>query len=58
LSSNLGDSTAWNPQGLFRQLMGLLYLYLSQLDFFFFNRPYNPWWVLASAGLIIFKKIF
>jgi len=27
LSWNLGASTAWNPQGLFRPVMGLLYLF-------------------------------
>jgi hypothetical protein len=26
LSRNLGASTSWNPQGLFRPVMGLLYL--------------------------------
>ena len=29
LSWNLGISTSWNPQGLSRPVMGLLYLYLS-----------------------------
>jgi len=29
LSWNLGASTYWNPQGLFRPVMGLLYLYLN-----------------------------
>jgi hypothetical protein len=28
LSRNLGASTSWNPQGLSRPVMGLLYLYL------------------------------
>jgi hypothetical protein len=28
LSSNLGASTSWNPQGLSSSVMGLLYLYL------------------------------
>jgi hypothetical protein len=28
LSCNLGASTSWNPQGLSRPVMGLLYLYL------------------------------
>jgi hypothetical protein len=27
LSRNLGASTSWNPQGLSRPVMGLLYLY-------------------------------
>jgi hypothetical protein len=31
LSINLGVSTSWNPQGLSRPVMGLLYLYLLQL---------------------------
>ena len=31
LSWNLGASTSWNPQGLSRPLMGLLYLYLLPL---------------------------
>jgi hypothetical protein len=29
MSWNLGASTSWNPQGLFRPVMGLLYLYLT-----------------------------
>jgi hypothetical protein len=29
-SWNLGASTSWNPQGLSRPVMGLLYLYLEQ----------------------------
>jgi hypothetical protein len=29
---NLGASTSWNPQGLSRPVMGLLYLYLYQND--------------------------
>jgi len=28
LSWNLGASTSWNPQGLSRSVIGLLYLYL------------------------------
>jgi len=28
LSCNLGASTTWNPQGLYRPVMGLLYLYV------------------------------
>ena len=31
LSWNLGASTSWNPQGLSRPVMGLLYLYLLAL---------------------------
>jgi len=31
LSSNMGASTSWNPQGLSRPVMGLLYLYLYLL---------------------------
>ena len=31
LSCNLGTSTSWNPLGLFRPVMGLLYLYLYQI---------------------------
>jgi len=31
LSWNLGSSTSWNPQGLSRPVMGLLYLYLYLL---------------------------
>jgi len=31
LSSNLGASTSWNPQGLSRPVMGLLYLTCSNL---------------------------
>jgi hypothetical protein len=29
LSRNLGASTSWNPKGLSRPVMGLLYLYLT-----------------------------
>jgi hypothetical protein len=29
LSKNLGASTSWNPKGLTRPVMGLLYLYLT-----------------------------
>jgi len=32
LSWNLGASTSWNPQGLSRPVMGLLYLYILCLD--------------------------
>ena len=32
LSWNLGASTSWNPQGLSRPVMGLLYLYLLLVD--------------------------
>jgi hypothetical protein len=32
LSWNLGASTSWNPQGLSRPVMGLLYLYLIVHD--------------------------
>jgi hypothetical protein len=28
LSKNLGASTSWNPKGLSRPVMGLIYLYL------------------------------
>jgi hypothetical protein len=35
LSWNLGASTSWNPQGLSRPVMGLLYLYL-------YNKFYTP----------------
>jgi hypothetical protein len=31
LSRNLGTSTSWNPVGLSRPVMGLLYLYLYVL---------------------------
>jgi len=30
VSWNLGTSTTWNPQGLSRPVMGLLYLYLRK----------------------------
>jgi hypothetical protein len=29
LSINLGASTSWNPKGLSRPVMGLLYLYVN-----------------------------
>jgi hypothetical protein len=32
LSWNLGTSTSWNPQGLSRPVMGLLYLFICKLD--------------------------
>ena len=39
LSCSLGASTSWNPQGLSRPVMGLLYLYVQQnkLSFLAFN---------------------
>jgi hypothetical protein len=30
LYGNLGASTSWNPQGLSRSVMGLLYIYLLE----------------------------
>jgi len=32
LSWNLGASTSWNPQGLPRPVMGLIYLYLLEFN--------------------------
>jgi len=32
LSYNLGGSTSWNPQGLSRPVMGLIYLYGKYLQ--------------------------
>jgi hypothetical protein len=40
LSWNVGASTSWNPQGLFRPVTGLLYLYLSSILVF---QMYNIW---------------
>jgi hypothetical protein len=47
LSWNLGASNSWNPQGLSRPVMGLLYLYLEaknwyliMLDFRIFDRDF------------------
>jgi len=37
LSWNLGASTSWNPQGLSRPVMRLLYLYATSSDYWF------PW---------------
>jgi hypothetical protein len=44
LSRNLGDSTSWNPVGLSRPVMGLLYLYLYTLKIrkFVGNKHRNP----------------
>jgi hypothetical protein len=33
LSRNLGASTSWNPQGLSKPVMGLLYLYGKMPEF-------------------------
>jgi hypothetical protein len=33
MSSNLGASASWNPQGLSRPVVGLLYLYLKLASF-------------------------
>jgi hypothetical protein len=33
LSKNLGPSTSWNPKGLSRPVMGLLYLYLKVITY-------------------------
>jgi hypothetical protein len=32
LSRNLGASNSWNPVGLFRPVMGLLYLYITETE--------------------------
>jgi len=42
LSGHLGASTSWNPQGLSRPVMGLLYLYLA---FLIYENPTN-WLVI------------
>jgi hypothetical protein len=31
LSKNLGASTSWSPKGLYRPVMGLLYLFMSAI---------------------------
>jgi len=38
LSWNLGTSPSWNPQGLCRPVMGLLYLYLFLCIFFYHHQ--------------------
>jgi hypothetical protein len=42
LSRNLGASTSWNPQGLFRPVMELLYLYYVNVVSFTPRPPYHP----------------
>jgi hypothetical protein len=38
LSRNLGASTSWNPKGLSRSVMELLYLYYHVLNFVNFEK--------------------
>ena len=47
LSWNLGTSTSWNPLGLFRVVMGLLYLLPQNLpESLEERRIYSPWtWI-------------
>jgi hypothetical protein len=47
LSRNLGASTSWNPQGLSRPVMGLLYLYNITL-----NTPtcFDPQGIIIREG--------
>jgi hypothetical protein len=49
---NLEASTSWNPQGLSRPVMGLLYLYLPQ----FFTDPGENIHVTAPR-IVSFPKI-
>ena len=43
LSWNLGASTSWNPQGLFRPVMGLLYLLHSHIGSCLMLCSSSPW---------------
>ena len=54
LSWNLGASTSWNPQGLSRSVMGLLYLYLS----FEYRLPLNSMLSNSSVTVTIYKTIY
>jgi len=52
LSSNLGASNSWNPQGLSRPVMGLLYL-LSTAEVIYYQMRYCAmhfyhWWVKSN----------
>jgi hypothetical protein len=52
LSWNLGASTSWNPQGLSRPVMGLLYLYFYPYTF----KQANPYSV--GAAQIHWKRVY
>jgi len=61
LSWNLGSSTSWNPQGLSRPVMGLLYLYLIlsvsvALDIQGANRKRRV--ILSSVACLAVKCFF
>ena len=46
LSWNLGASTSWNPLGLFRPVMGLLYLYIKDGDkWMWYIRDFHGRWL-------------
>jgi len=56
LSRNLGAPTSWNPQGLCRPVLGLLYLHLlgsRQYVYFFFKFVLTPtFWHVSHANWV------
>jgi hypothetical protein len=52
LSWKLGASTSWNPQGLSRHVMGLVYLLLCSYTIYRYIRAYN---VFQSANIMYSK---
>ena len=51
LSRNLGTLTSWNPLGLFRPVMGLLYLYLYLLPL------YSGFRIYSEGSLLHFELV-
>ena len=53
LSWNLGASTSWNPQGLSRPVMGLLYLYMFFPSYSpLYMNPNIIWWRIIAKALV------
>jgi hypothetical protein len=53
LSRNLGASTSWNPVGLSRPVMGLLYLFFLPFYICRENRHYLTCWAQCMYDLIL-----
>ena len=57
LSWNLGASTSWNPQGLSRPVMGLLYLFIPHIKLRFLpRRQYSIFSLQESTTLCCYKN--
>jgi hypothetical protein len=60
MSWNPGASTSWNPMGLSRSVMGLLYLYLYYMDvsgLILHPKPIQSNWLTSRNGFYCYGKI-